>query len=213
MTIYSRAEWGARPAHGGPGPLDPNRVVGLAFHWPAMSKPLRGRAAVVVALRGWQAYHMDGQGWSDIAYQVAVDQDGNEYELRGLRTQSGANGSDDVNERYGAILLILAPGEKPSPEMIGQVRNIVTRHREFFPNSRALVGHGDIRPGGTECPGPAVRAALKGRVFEPSMPYTRGEAVDHALRDLRGAKGSGERGLLIEEARRALRKIRRWVAR
>lgn len=212
MTIYSRAEWGARTAHGGPGPLDPNRVVGLAFHWPAMKSPVRGFANVAKALRGWQAFHMDDNNWSDIAYQVAVDQDGNEYELRGLRTQSGANGDDDVNERFGAVLLILAPGEKPSPEMIGQVRNIVARHREFFPKSKALVGHGDIRPGGSECPGPAVRACLRAGDFEPRT-YTRGGAVDHALRDLRKAKGGGDRAIHIRAARRALRKIRKWVAR
>lgn len=212
MTIYSRAEWGARTAHGGPGPLNPDRVVGLAFHWPAMSKPIRGTANVARALRGWQAYHMDTNGWSDIAYQVAVDQDGNEYELRGLRTTSGANGNGDVNARYGAVLLVLAPGEKPSPEMIGQVRNIVARHREFFPKSRALVGHGDIRPGGTECPGPAVRAALKGHVFEPKS-YTRGGNVDDALKSLRKAKGKGQRAAHIRAARVALRKIRKWVAR
>lgn len=212
MTIISRAEWGARPAHGGPGPLDPSKVIGLAFHWPAMSKPIRGTANVAAALRGWQAYHMDGQGWSDIAYQAAVDQDGNEYELRGLRTTSGANGDSDVNSRYGAVLLILAPGEQPSPEMIGAVRRIVARHREFFPKSRALVGHGDIRPGGTACPGPAVQAALKARVFEPRS-YTRGEAVDGALKNLRDAKGQGERGAAIRAARKALRSIRKWVAR
>jgi hypothetical protein len=212
VTIISRAEWGARPAHGGPGPLDPSQVIGLAFHWPAMTKPIRGTANVARALRGWQAYHMDSNGWSDIAYQVAVDQDGNEYELRGLRTTSGANGDGGVNARYGAVLLILAPGEKPSPEMIGTVRRIVARHREFFPKSRLLVGHSDIRAGGTACPGPAVQAALKGRVFEPRS-YTRGEAVDHALSDLRKAKGKGERAAAIHTARKALRSIRKWVAR
>ena len=213
MTIISRAEWGARQAHGGPGPLDPAQVIGLAFHWPAMSKPIRGTANVARALRGWQAYHMDGRGWSDIAYQVAVDQDGDEYELRGLRTQSGANGDTDVNERFGAVLLILAPGEKPSKAMVATVRRIVGRHREFFPKSRALVGHGEIRPGGTACPGPEVEAALKRGDFEPNTPLTRGGNIDHALEDLRGAKGKGERAVHIRAARVALRKIRKWVAR
>src|SRR3546814_16028092 len=86
MTTYSRADWGARPARSGPGPLAARDVVGLVFHWPAMSKPLRGFAAVSAALRSWQDYHM-GKGWSDIAYPVAVDQDGNRYILRGLDPQ------------------------------------------------------------------------------------------------------------------------------
>lgn len=157
---FSRADWGARPANGGPGALTRSRVKGIALHWPAMSRPVRGVNAVKSALRGWQNYHMNSNGWSDIAYQVAVDQDGNRYELRGLATQSGANGGTSVNEEYGAILLVLAPGEQPSNEMVREVRAVIAEHRALFPNSRRVVGHGDIRPGGTECPGPIVQRLI-----------------------------------------------------
>src|SRR5687768_9820658 len=102
MTTYTRADWDAKPSRGGPGPLAANEVKGLVFHWPAMTKPIRGFANIAAALRGWQAYHM-GKGWSDIAYQVAVDQEGNRWNLRGLDTQSAANGDEDVNDEYGAI--------------------------------------------------------------------------------------------------------------
>ena len=136
MAHYSRADWNARPRKAGPGSLVPSAVEGIAFHWPAMSKPLRGFAAVAAALRGWQNYHMDGQGWSDIGYQVADDQDGNRYELRGLRTQSGANGDNDVNRRFCAVLLILAPGEKPSDAMLTEIREVVTDARTLYPGAR-----------------------------------------------------------------------------
>ena len=109
MTHFSRNDWGARPSRGGPGALLPARVLGIAVHWPAMSTPLRGFEAVAAALRGWQSFHLDGRGWSDIAYQVAVDQDGNRYELRGLANQSGANGDTAMNQQYGALLLIVGP--------------------------------------------------------------------------------------------------------
>lgn len=167
MTSFTRAQWGARPARPGPGRLDPRQVVGLAFHWPGMASPIRGVEAVARALRGWQAFHMDGRGWSDIAYQVAIDQDGNRYDLRGLDTQSGANGNTDVNERYGAVLLVIAPGEKPTEAMIRTARQVVADHRARFPRSERLVGHQQIRPDGTSCPGPAVMAAIRGHVFEP----------------------------------------------
>jgi hypothetical protein len=169
MTRYSRAEWGARSSRGGPGNLTPSRVEGIALHWPAMSRPLRGFQTVAAALRGWQNYHMDGQGWSDIGYQLAVDQDGNRYDLRGIATQSGANGDTDVNERFGAVLLILAPGEEPTGAMVTEVRNVIADHRRLFPHSRRIVGHSDIRPEATACPGPAVTRGLRAGVFNPNQ--------------------------------------------
>lgn len=168
MTTYSRADWGARAARSGPGPLTADQVEGIALHWPAMADPLGSVAAVKTALRGWQNYHMDGQGWSDIGYQVAVDQAGNRYELRGLQTQSGANGGTDVNERFGAALLILAPGEEPTTAMLAEVRRVIADHRRLFPQSTRVVGHSDIRPEPTACPGPAVSRGIRAGVFNPT---------------------------------------------
>lgn len=168
MTVYSRADWGSRPARSGPGPLAAREVVGLVFHWPAMSKAVRGFQAVAAALRAWQAYHMDTHGWSDIAYQVAVDQDGNRYILRGLDTQSAANGNEDLNDELGAILLVLAPGEEPSDAMIKEVRRVVVDHRRLFPRSQDLLGHNEVRPEGTACPGPIVMRHLDAGTFEPA---------------------------------------------
>jgi hypothetical protein len=166
MTTFTRAQWGARTPKATT-PMVAAEVVGIAVHWPAMEKPLRGTDAIERAIRGWQNYHMDGHGWSDIAYQVAIDQDGNVYELRGLKTRSAANGDEDVNRHYGAILLILAPGEKPSAEMIAATRGQVEKHRALFPKSTKIVGHGQIRPEPTSCPGPAAQAAIDAGTFEP----------------------------------------------
>ncbi len=166
MTWYHRRDWGARPARPGPGRLDPSKVVGLALHWPAMNKPIRGVPAVLAALRGWQNYHMDTHGWSDIGYQEAIDQDGNVYRLRGIRRQSGANGDQHVNQRYGAILLILAPGETPTPKMLRALRRRIRRHRRLFPKSTQVVGHGQIRPDPTACPGPIVQRLIREKVIK-----------------------------------------------
>lgn len=166
-TYLPRSAWNARTARPGPGALVASRVEGIAFHWPGAdtSRPI-SKAAVPRAIRGWQDFHMDGHGWSDIAYQVAVDQWGRIWQLRGLDTQSGANGDQDVNQRFCAVLLILVKGETPSPEMVGAVRQVVEDAQRRYPNARRLCGHGQIRPGGgTECPGPAVRAAIAAGEF------------------------------------------------
>lgn len=166
---YTRRAWGARKARGTT-KLVRSQVKGVALHWPGMTKPIRGVDAVKAALRGWQNYHMDGHEWSDIAYNCAVDQDGNRYQLRGPTTRSAANGDTTVNRSHLAVLLILAPGEKPTPAMIAGVRKVLRDWRRpwRYPNmARRPAGHGDIRPTGpTECPGPAVQTAIAAGIFD-----------------------------------------------
>ena len=164
---FNRKKWGARPARPGPGKLDRAKVDGIALHWPGHAKPLTSVEDVKAALRGWQDYHMDDRGWSDIAYQEAIDQAGNVYRLRGRRRQPGANGDTDTNTRYGALLLVVATGETPSKALIKATRRRIKRHRRLFPNSGAVVGHGDIRPDPTECPGARIRALINDGAFTP----------------------------------------------
>lgn len=215
MTTYTRADWRARAPRPGPGPLYGTHVRGLAFHWPAMSRPVRGFAAVAAALRAWQDYHMDDRGWSDIAYQVAVDQDGNRWELRGLATQSAANGDQDVNDEFGAVLLILAPGERPTRAMTREARRVVVDHRRLFKQSTDLLGHNEVRPEPTSCPGPIVQGLLDAGAFEPG-PSPR----DLLRADLNAAMRPVKAGLAkavrrprvrfnLEIARRALSRARK----
>ncbi|WP_241995526.1 peptidoglycan recognition family protein [Kribbella sp. VKM Ac-2568] len=129
---------------------------------------IHSQAAVASALHGWQAYHMDQRGWSDIAYQVAVDQAGRAWTLRGLRTQSGANGDQDLNQKYGAILLVLVTGEQPSAAMKATVRGVVADFRRLYPRGTAIRPHSAVRPDPTDCPGPAARAAIARGDFTPN---------------------------------------------
>lgn len=185
VEYLPRSAWRARTAHGGPGELTPSRVEGVAVHWPGMgSRRLLERDDVAGALQGWQAYHMDGRGWSDIAYQAAVDQAGRAWTLRGLRTQSGANGSADVNERFGAVLLIVGSGETPSAAMVATTRGVIADFRRIFPRGTLIRPHSAVRPDGTDCPGDAVRELIAAGMFEPGgptqPPTPRGDWFDMA---------------------------------
>ncbi len=162
--------WNARPPNGGPGALTPSRVKGAVIHWPGSSDKdgIHTKAEVASALRGWQNYHMDDKGWSDIAYQVAVDQAGNAWLLRGLRTQSGANGNNELNEAYGAILLVLVAGEEPSTAMKATTRAVIADLRNIYgADADEIRPHSAVRPAGTTCPGPAARAAIARGDFTP----------------------------------------------
>ncbi|WP_127480582.1 peptidoglycan recognition protein family protein [Nocardioides pantholopis] len=195
MTYYSRAKTGLRPTRGATA-LNPADVEGIALHWPAMSGRAHTVAGVQALLRGWQNHHMDTNDWSDIAYQEAIDQAGNVYELRGLGVRSGANGDADVNRRFGALLLVVGPGEQPTAALTAATRERIAAHRARFPKSRRIVGHGQIRPGGTQCPGPAVQGLIGAGSFnpQPAQPAkparkpSRGRLVDAVIPKLAKAR-------------------------
>lgn len=170
MTFHTRADWGAAPAKSGPGELTPSRVDGVVIHWPGSGETdsFDNDAEIASALRGWQRFHQQDRGWSDIAYQRAFSQDGDVWELRGLRNQSGANGNNDLNERYGAFLLILVADEEPSAAMKASVRASIAEFRRIYGDDAALIlPHSKVRPDGTDCPGDDARAAIARGDFEP----------------------------------------------
>ena len=170
VDYLPRSAWGARPPEGKTS-LVRAEVDGIAIHWPGSARidaaGDAGARRVASALRGWQDYHMDDRGWSDIAYQIAVDQAGRAWTLRGLNIRSGANGNSDVNRRYGAILLILGPGEQPSALMKATVRGVIADFRRWFPAGTQIRPHSAVRPDGTDCPGDLARAAISRGDFTP----------------------------------------------
>lgn len=189
MSYVMRREWGGRRSKGGTR-LVSEEVQGIALHWPGMGqRRIRTRADAEAALRGWQDYHMDGNGWSDIAYQEAVDQLGNVYSLRGFRTRSAANGDADTNRRFGALLLILGEGEEPTAAMVDAVRRRVARFQDIHPRARKVVGHGDVRPEPTACPGPAVARLLEAEAFTATPPRPVDNHVTRARKLLAAARG------------------------
>lgn len=173
VTYITRAQIGLRAPRSGPGNLTISRVRGVADHYPGTPKPINavgdaGFARVCAALRGWQDYHMNSRGWSDIAYQVGVDQVGRAYTLRGVNVQSGANGNATANEDFGAVLLILGNDEAPTPAMIATARLVHADFRKRYSNCRVRpYGHQEVRQHTstgaitTDCPGTRVMALIR----------------------------------------------------
>jgi len=167
----TRAQIGLRKARSSTS-LSVSKVENVAWHHPGMSVRIDasgdiGFRRVCSAIRGWQNYHMDGRGWSDIAYQVAVDQVGRKYTLRGINIKSGANGNNDVNTRFGAALLVLGPGEEPSAAMMAASKEVLADFRARFHRvPKRPTKHSAVRPAGTECPGKEASRAIDAGKFD-----------------------------------------------
>jgi hypothetical protein len=78
--INPRSSWGARPPKE---PYDYAPDVEHAIVHHSVTQNAYSPADVPSILRSIQAFHMDGQGWNDIAYNFAVDKYGTIWEARG----------------------------------------------------------------------------------------------------------------------------------
>ena len=157
-TIHARSEWTSRAARSVTRLSWPSiRVVDI--HWPARAGMIpRDLDSIKRALVSWQRYHMDTQGWRDIAYNVAVDLNGDVWELRGWDAQDGgvAGRSDDVT-----ILLVMGDKDTMTDAM---KRSVLWAMGEFERRKGGALRrsyHGALSS--TSCPGPeATRWARAG---------------------------------------------------
>jgi len=147
-------------------------LEGVAIHWVGPAVPLSvyagDEAAVRRYLEGIRRYHVYTKRWSDIAYNLAVDSVGRIYDLRGPRYRSAANGDEEVNRKYLAVVALVGEGQVPSEEMLVGLRKAVVRLRRRYPwRLRKIVTHAEIRPGGTACPGPFLSREVAAGTFRP----------------------------------------------
>lgn len=201
VTYLPRSAWGARESRGA-NSLVPSEVRNTAFHWPGMSKAINadgdiGKRRIASALRSWQTFHMDVKKWSDIAYQIAIDQAGRAWTLRGINVRSGANGDGTVNRQYGAILLILGPGEKPSAAMVATARAVVADYRKRFPKMPVKpTTHSAVRPSGTDCPGSVARAMINSGQFNAlAVKPPAGGSIVTDIRDTESYRANAQYGI------------------
>lgn len=152
-TIHPRSAWTSVAPTGVTRVSWPSIKI-VNIHWPGRTGVIpRDRAAIVRALEAWRRYHMSDRGWRDIAYNVAVDLNGDVWVLRGWDVQDGgvAGRSDDVT-----ILLVMGTGDKMTDAM---KRSTLWCMREFERRKGGQLlrsWHGALSS--TSCPGPEATA-------------------------------------------------------
>lgn len=115
MQIITRDQWGARSSSRplSWAPLD----RGLVFHWNGPPIGLYSRAGSYQIVRNTQNFHIDGRGWSDIAYNFAISRYGDVFEGRGDLAWNAATGVNEANQRYLAVEFITGEEEPFTDEM------------------------------------------------------------------------------------------------
>ena len=155
MTRYvSRADWGARrPKYRYT--ADMSRTS--TGHWNGPQVTVGGKttwdhAHCAGLVRGIQNFHMDGQGWSDIAYNFVICPHNYIFEGRGINVINGANGTNEGNRTAHAVMWLSGENNPFTDGEKEAFRFCVTyvSDRSNAPDGRA-IGHRDHKS--TACPG------------------------------------------------------------
>jgi N-acetylmuramoyl-L-alanine amidase len=165
MKLIRRSGWGARPPLGRP-PIDPKALRGLAIHYSASdADEQRDHARCAARVQGMQRYHMDENGWVDLAYNWVSCLHGYVFEGRGGAVRSAANGTKDANDRYLAVCFlgndtparddVTHEGRQALTEVIAEFRRRYPRARELRPHSYFFA---------TLCPGDELRAFIRSQL-------------------------------------------------
>jgi hypothetical protein len=177
---YARSAWtsSARPVSGLV-EMTPSQVRGIAVHYTGSTSPLGSRATLQRSARRLEeqrVVHTRGRGWSDLAFQAAMDAEGRVFDCRGIEYRSGANGNATVNQQYGAVAWLIGVGDEPTAAMVGAFRDWRRRYwLAHYPTATSVVGHRDLYP--TSCPGDPAYALIRSGALTSggTMPLTDAE--------------------------------------
>jgi hypothetical protein len=138
-----------------------SELVGITAHYVGTNLRVDTPGELRALLRRIQTTDMQGKGYSDVMYNVAIDPfEPGVIELRGVEWRGAANGSGDANRRSPSVLFIQGPAS-PETSLIEAAgaqyadklfEAFAGRPLPWFPHSR-------WRP--TSCPGVSVTRHLE----------------------------------------------------
>ena len=169
MAYYSRSSWTSAGKGGTVLKGTGRTMTTIYIHYPGSGGTI-GKASVASTksrLEGYRRQHKNGNGWADIAYNVAVDQSGNVWELRGIDRQSGANGGTASNRSGQAILVLVGNNEAPTAECVAGIKDAVRRIRAVHPKAKTIRGHQQSPDASTACPGAHLMKLVRSGGLEP----------------------------------------------
>lgn len=186
--FVSRSSWGARSPNGSGNALD-GKGKGAAIHWEGPEMGSRPHNECDNLMRSIQNYHMDTQGWSDIAYNLAACEHGYIFEGRGKGKGSGANGTSAANGDYPSICALVGEHDDQPEALDDAIADAVAMLRSWGVGS-AIKGHRDFVS--TACPGDEIYQKIRdSRYSGGSTGGSTPPPPDDGALDVDGWLGSG----------------------
>lgn len=153
VVIEPRESWGARAAN--ISRLVPHSVTELTVHHAGTQAGSNGP----VQFRRWQNWHLDGQGWGDIAYHVIIGVDGAVYEGRDPSYQGDTGTSYDTAGHFLVVVEGNFDVERPTSAQVEALVDVLAAAvAEYGVEPSTITGHRDHAT--TTCPGDNLAALL-----------------------------------------------------
>ena len=214
-AIRTRGEWGARAPSNSVGTASSLKLA--VVHHSATGNDY-SPADVPGIIRSIQAFHIDGNGWSDIGYNFIVDKFGGMWEGRDgslLRNSIGAHAEGFNTGSVGVMALGNYTAGAPGAAQVTNIADVIAwkfANAGIDPNTRVdftsggsstipagqvvnlprVVGHRDV--GSTDCPGSNLYAQLSSRI-RPILPaLVAGKASPVGIIDVAAA---GPRSIVL----------------
>jgi hypothetical protein len=165
MQYLGRDRWGAVPPTWNPGTVNPSLGEFIHYNGPPVSAAVLAGDfdSMATFLRGIQRYHMQNNGWPDIAYSHCVDAVGRVWTLRGWGVAQAA--TMDWNWKSHSIFLPLGGDQSPTDAQIAACRTVIAEHNRRY-GVGFVKGHVQA-PNQTSCPGPLVLDLIRKGFFDP----------------------------------------------
>ena len=161
IDLITRAQWQARAPKGSYDTIA--RTKGVKIHYtggrvdPAT---VEDHDLCAAAVRGIQRGHMEGNGWLDIGYSLAVCSHRKVFIGRGLHHLPAANGAGLNSGHYAVLGLVGNSGLVVPPDgMLHGIRDAIEYLRAEGGAGPEIKGHQDGYS--TDCPGPKLYAWVK----------------------------------------------------
>lgn len=155
LQSMPRTSWGASARS--PGSWAPT-AAGIVVHWngPPMGAYSEDQVAAIV--RGTRDFHVNGNGWADIAYNFSVDRFGRIWEGRGDEVWNAASGDSAANQNLLAVECLCGKGD-PFPDAMKRGLAEIAAAYVAAGRTPHCCGHRDVVA--TECPGDEIMAYVR----------------------------------------------------
>jgi hypothetical protein len=109
--------------------------------------------------RGWQNWHMSGQGWGDIAYHLLIGIDGTVHEGRDPAYRGDTGTTYDTTGHFLVVVEGNFDHEKPTQAQVESLTNVLAAASQQYAVSPSTIsGHRDHAA--TTCPGTHLHALI-----------------------------------------------------
>ena len=157
--IISRAEWRARAPRSRIATVWGRRTEFVVHH---------SEGPVTQTVKSIQNFHMDVRGWSDIAYNFLVGDDGRIYEGRGWLVV----GAHATGHNTSGIGVCYIGYNAPTDAAKASIRDLYDYACDKTGTTLLKKGHGQLSGNSTDCPGSTLLAWVKAGMPRPVVEVT-----------------------------------------